>query len=459
MSTRTAAGPHLFGTDGIRAPFGEHPLDEPTVTAVGYQLGRTLAGGEEPARVVLGGDTRDSTETLCRWLAGGLLASGARVTFLDTLPTPGVAWAVRALGAAAGVSVSASHNPWPDNGIKLFDAEGRKWAVEAELALEERLDEGAPDGAPALEAPRLEVDREGYEAYVSFLAGLLPGPAALAGLRVVLDTAHGATHEIAPRAFAAHGASVEQIGGAPDGRNINRDVGSTHPRALASAVRERGARLGIAFDGDGDRAILVDERGEERDGDAMLYLWATRLLAEGRLAPAQVVATSMSNLGLERALARHGIEVVRCDVGDRAVMETMRARGIPLGGEQSGHIVHAPSTSTGDGLVTGLVMAHLVATSLANEGRPLSQMLADFRRFPQVLRNVRVREKRPFAELPQVAAAQREVEGELGAEGRLLLRYSGTEKLARIMLEGPEQAALERQAARLESAIREAVGA
>ena len=455
MSTRTAAGPHLFGTDGIRAPFGEHPLDEPTVTAVGYQLGRTLEGGEEPARVVLGGDTRDSTETLCRWLAGGLQASGARVTFLDTLPTPGVAWAVRALGAAAGVSVSASHNPWPDNGIKLFDAEGRKWAVEAELALEERLEEGAA----AVEAPRLEVDREGYEAYVSFLAGLLPGPAALAGLRVVLDTAHGATHEIAPRAFAAHGASVEQIGGAPDGRNINRDVGSTHPQALAAAVRERGAQLGIAFDGDGDRAILVDERGEERDGDAMLYLWATRLLAEGRLAPAQLVATSMSNLGLERALARHAIEVVRCDVGDRAVMETMRARGIALGGEQSGHIVHAPSTSTGDGLVTGLVIAHLVATSLASEGRPLSEMLAGFRRFPQVLRNVRVREKRPFAELPQVAAAQREVEGELGAEGRLLLRYSGTEPLARIMLEGPEQAALERQAARLESAIREAVGA
>ena len=455
MSTRTAAGPHLFGTDGIRAPFGEHPLDEPTVTAVGYQLGRTLEGGEEPARVVLGGDTRDSTETLCRWLAGGLQASGARVTFLDTLPTPGVAWAVRALGAAAGVSVSASHNPWPDNGIKLFDAEGRKWAVEAELALEERLEEGAA----AVEAPRLEVDREGYEAYVSFLAGLLPGPAALAGLRVVLDTAHGATHEIAPRAFAAHGASVEQIGGAPDGRNINRDVGSTHPQALAAAVRERGAQLGIAFDGDGDRAILVDERGEERDGDAMLYLWATRLLAEGRLAPAQLVATSMSNLGLERALARHAIEVVRCDVGDRAVMETMRARGIALGGEQSGHIVHAPSTSTGDGLVTGLVMAHLVAASLASEGRPLSEMLAGFRRFPQVLRNVRVREKRPFAELPQVAAAQREVEGELGAEGRLLLRYSGTEPLARIMLEGPEQAALERQAARLESAIREAVGA
>ena len=455
MSTRTATRPRLFGTDGIRAPFGEHPLDEPTVTVLGYQLGCTLAQRAEGPRVVLGGDTRDSTETLCRWLAGGLQAAGGHVTFLDTLPTPGVAWAVRGLGADAGISVSASHNPWPDNGIKLFDANGRKWPMEAELALEEKLDEGAPAVAP----PRLEVDREGYEAYVGFLAGLLPGPAALAGLHVVLDTAHGATHEIAPRVFAAHGARVEQIGGAPDGRNINREVGSTHPQALAAAVVERGAALGIAFDGDGDRAILVDERGEERDGDAMLYLWATHLLDTGRLEPAQIVATSMSNLGLERALARRGIEVVRCDVGDRAVMETMRARGIALGGEQSGHLVHAPSTSTGDGLVTGLVMAHLMARSIAQEGRPLSALLDGFRRFPQVLRNVRVREKRPFADLPDVAAAQREVEAELGAEGRLLLRYSGTEPLARIMLEGPEQGTLERQAARLETAVRAAVGA
>jgi phosphoglucosamine mutase len=452
MSSPAATGPHLFGTDGIRAPFGEHPLDEPTVTTVGHQLGRTLVeAGDGQPRVVLGGDTRDSTLVLCRWLAGGLDAAGARVTYLDTLPTPGVAWAVTALGAAAGVSVSASHNPWPDNGIKLFDAAGRKWSAQAELALEERLGAGAPRAVP----PTLTVDREGYEAYVGFLTGLLPGPAALAGLRIVLDTANGATHEIAPRVFAAHGAIVDQLGAAPDGRNINLGCGSTHPQALAAAVRERGAQLGIAFDGDGDRAILVDERGEERDGDAMLYLWAGYLLAAGLLAPAKVVATSMSNLGLERALAAVGVEVVRCDVGDRAVMETMRGQNIQLGGEQSGHLVQAPLTSTGDGLVTGLVMAHLVARS----GRPLSELLAGFRRFPQVLRNVRVREKRPFAELPGVAAARREVEAELGAEGRLVLRYSGTEPLARIMLEGPDQATLDRQAARLEESIRAAVGA
>jgi len=441
----------LFGTDGMRAPFGEHPLDQPTVLATGFHLGRTLAAAGSGPRVVIGGDTRDSTETLCRWVAAGLAEAGAIVDYVDTIPTPGVAWAVRALGARAGVSVSASHNPWPDNGIKLFDENGRKWAPQAEEALEQRLAEGAPE----LDSPPLRVDRDGYEAYVAFLTGMLPTPQALAGLSIVLDTANGATYQIAPRVFAAYGARVHTIGGQPDGRNINQQCGSTHPQALAAAVREHGAALGIAFDGDGDRAILVDETGEERDGDAMLYLWAKSLLADGHLDPAAIVATSMSNLGLEHALARHGIEVVRCDVGDRAVVETMRAQGIALGGEQSGHIVHQATTSTGDGMVTGLVMAHLVARA----GRPLSAMLAGFRRFPQILRNVRVREKRPFAQLAEVARAQEDVERALAGEGRLVLRYSGTEPLARIMLEGPELAALEAHAALLEGAIKAAVGA
>ncbi len=272
---------------------------------------------------------------------------------------------------------------------------------------------------------------------------------------MVLDTANGATHEIAPRVFAAHGADVRQLAGEPDGRNINLRSGSTHPEALAAAVVESGADLGIAFDGDGDRALLVDGDGEVRDGDAMLYLWARALFADGHLDPPAIVATSMSNLGLEHALAASGIDVVRCDVGDRTVMETMREQGIKLGGEQSGHLVHAPTTSTGDGLVTALTLAHLVRRAR----RPLAQLLAGFHRFPQILRNVRVREKRPFDELPAVKAAQAAVESELAGNGRLVLRYSGTEPLARIMLEGPELAALERQAAQLESAIREAVGA
>jgi len=453
------AQPRLFGTDGIRAPFGEHPLDRATVVALGRELGLTIAGDvrsplASAPLVVLGGDTRDSTATLCHWLAAGLTDAGARVDYLDTIPTPGVAWAVRALGAGAGVTVSASHNPWPDNGIKLFDEAGRKWSPAAEAALERALERHLAEGSRDVAEPSLNVDRRGYEAYVGFLTGLLPEPGALAGLSVVLDTANGATHEIAPRVFAAHGASVRQLAGAPDGRNINLHSGSTHPEALAAAVVESGADLGIAFDGDGDRALLVDGDGEVRDGDAMLYLWARALFAEGHLEPPAIVATSMSNLGLEHALAASGIDVVRCDVGDRTVMETMRAKGIKLGGEQSGHLVHAPTTSTGDGLVTALTLAHLVRRAR----RPLAQLLAGFRRFPQILRNVRVREKRPFEQLPQVMAAQAAVEGELAGNGRLVLRYSGTEPLARIMLEGPELAALERQAAQLETAIRDAVG-
>jgi phosphoglucosamine mutase len=446
-----ATTPHLFGTDGMRAPFGEHPLDRDTVTTLGWQLGRTLRESHADPLVALGGDTRDSTLTLCRWLVAGLTAAGARVDYLDTIPTPGVAWSVRSLGAQAGITVSASHNPWPDNGIKLFDAEGRKWSPEAEAALERRLAEPAPP----LPEPELTVDRAGYESYVRFLGSLLPGPDALAGLAVILDTANGATWQIAPRVFRAYGASVTQLAGEPDGRNINRGCGSTHPQALADAVKASGAMLGIAFDGDGDRAIVIDERGEERDGDAMLYLWAKALRAAGELEPAAIVATSMSNLGLERALASEGIAVVRCDVGDRSVMQTMLGRGIQLGGEQSGHLVHGATTSTGDGLVTALVMAHLVHETRQS----LSELLAGFHRFPQILRNVRVREKRPFAAIPEVAAAQAEVERVLGAEGRLVLRYSGTEPLARIMLEGPELTQLEELAARLDGAIRSAVGA
>jgi len=449
------AQPRLFGTDGIRAPFGEHPLDRETVVALGRELGLVLAAEASAPHVALGGDTRDSTETLCRWLAAGLLDAGARITYLDTIPTPGVAWAVRALGARAGVTVSASHNPWPDNGIKLFDEAGRKWSPAAEAALERALERHLAEGSRDATEPVLHVDRSGYEAYVGFLTGLLHEPGALAGLSVVLDTAHGATYEIAPRVFAAHGANVRQLAGTPDGRNINLRSGSTHPEALAAAVVEAGADLGIAFDGDGDRALLVDAEGEVRDGDAMLYLWARALFAEGHLDPPAIVATSMSNLGLEHALAASGIDVVRCDVGDRTVMETMRQRGIKLGGEQSGHLVYAATTSTGDGLVTALTLAHLVRRAR----RPLAQLLAGFHRYPQILRNVRVREKRPFEQLPEVAAAQAAVETELAGKGRLVLRYSGTEPLARIMLEGPELQALEQQAARLESAIREAVGA
>jgi phosphoglucosamine mutase len=459
--------PRLFGTDGVRAPFGVPPLDRATVTALARALADELAAaGRSPAAaegaeggrpaVVLGGDTRESTPEICRWLAAGLAAGGAGCRYAGTLPTPGVARLARDLGAAAGISVSASHNPYPDNGIKLIDGGGCKWSAAAELALEERLGRGASVAAAVdLGLPELAPEPALVERYLEELAATLPAGRPLSGFRVVLDAGHGAASALAQPLFARLGAEVELLSAAPDGRNVNDGCGSTAPEAMAARVRAGGADLGAAFDGDADRAILADERGEVRDGDAMMYLWATHLHGQSRLDPPAVVATSMSNLGLERALAREGIALVRCDVGDRAVVETMRREGIVLGGEQSGHLVHLSLSTTGDGLLTALQMAGVVAAT----GRPLSELLAGFRRYPQVLLNVRVREKPELLALPRVAAAVKTVEDRLGADGRLVLRYSGTEPLARVMIEGPDQTTVESLAGGIAAAIAEEIGA
>ncbi|HEX9671100.1 MAG TPA: phosphoglucosamine mutase, partial [Thermoanaerobaculia bacterium] len=287
------------------------------------------------------------------------------------------------------------------------------------------------------------------------LADSVPGDRPLAGLAVVLDAGNGATSAYAAEAFARLGARTTLLHAAPDGRNVNAGCGSTAPAEMAAAVPAAGADFGAAFDGDGDRCILADETGAVRDGDAILYLWGTALAARGELEPRKVVATSMSNLGLERALARAGIELVRTGVGDRLVVEAMRREGIRLGGEQSGHVVETSLATTGDGLLTALQMARLVRES----GRPLSQLLAGFRRYPQVLLNVRVGRKPDLATLPRVAAAVRAAEESLGADGRLVLRYSGTEPLARVMIEGPEQAAIDALAGEIAGAIRDELGA
>jgi phosphoglucosamine mutase len=442
-----ADAPLLFGTDGIRAPFGEHPLDRDTVTDLGFQLGSLLREAEPSPVIVLGGDTRDSTPTLCRWLADGLTAAGARCRFLGVAPTPLVAWAVRHLQAACGAAVSASHNPWPDNGIKLFDGRGRKWSSSAEAGLEERL--GRPRPAIAEGSSSLQPEAAMVEAYLDGLIASLPPGQRLSDLSVVSDSAHGATSGLAGRLFASAGARVIPLFAEPDGCNINQGCGSTHPEAIAGAVREQGADLGVAFDGDGDRVLLVDERGEVRDGDALLFLWALGLASKGELEPRKIVATSMSNLGLERSLEPWAVEVVRCDVGDRAVAEAMERHGILLGGEQSGHLIHSGLASTGDGLLTAL---HLAAFRAAS-GRPLSELLDGFRRLPQILHNVRVPKRIPFDDLPRVVAARDRVTRELGSNGRLILRYSGTERLARIMLEGPDPSALERWAGELEAVL------
>lgn len=481
--------PRLFGTDGIRAPFGRPPLDEPTVTALGRRLAEHLRethreGGEAPGarpRVVLGGDTRASTPTLCAWLMRGLAAGGAAPRHAGVIPTAGVAWLVRELGAAAGIVVSASHNPFPDNGIKLLDADGFKWSSRSEAALEARLPD--PAGSASSASPAAPIQEETAPAevdlvqrYVDHLAATVaPGPDGpggpdeppLAGLRIALDTGNGAASPVAGDLFERLGAQVHVLHDAPDGTNVNRACGSTDTRDLARAVTEHRCHLGAAFDGDADRVILIDRDGHERDGDAILYLWASALDAAGTLDPRAVVATSMSNLGLERALDRAGIELVRCAVGDRAVVEAMRRRGILLGGEQSGHIVHLGLTTTGDGLLTALQTAALAARSLGKPlgttagdeaADPLGTLLAGFRRYPQVLVNVRVRSKPDLRSLPGVAGTVRAVEERLGSEGRLVLRYSGTEPLARVMIEGRDQHEIETLAGEIAAAIRDAIG-
>jgi phosphoglucosamine mutase len=449
------ASPRLFGTDGVRGRFGEPPLDRATVTALAVHLAATLrerAKNGAPPRVVLGGDTRESTPEICHWLTAGLATGGIDVRYAGVIPTPGVAFLARELGAAAGVVVSASHNPYPDNGIKLLDPLGFKWSDEDELALERRLAKPvgeSPDGQPPVPEPDLR------ERYLAHLASTVPGGHPLEGLKIVLDAGNGAASTYARELFERLGAGVTLLHAEPNGRNVNENCGSTSPGEMAAKVVSEGADLGAAFDGDADRCILAGEKGEVRDGDAILYLWATCLHRSGRLQPAKIVATSMSNLGLERALAAAGIGVVRCNVGDRYVVEAMKQGDILLGGEQSGHIVQSHLASTGDGLLTALQMAWLVHES----DRPLSEMLSPFRRYPQILLNVRVAKKIDFKNLPAVTGTARSVEERLGEDGRLVLRYSGTEPLARIMIEGPEQGMIDALAEELAVAIRGELGA
>ncbi len=438
----------LFGTDGIRGPAGDFPLDQATVTTLGHELGRALREEGRQPLVVLGGDTRESTPRLAEWMASGLSGAASDIRFLGTVPTPTVAWACRKLGAT-GVAISASHNPWRDNGIKLIGEDGFKWSHPREAALESRLSAELGRGRAVSGKAALAVDDELVAGYRRALVETAPEPRALAGTRIAIDSANGAASALARPLFEALGAEVTILFDQPSGRNINLDCGSTHPRGLCDTVASGSFDLGVAFDGDADRALFVSERGDLVDGDAILYLWAKRLLASGALSPAAIVATSMSNLGLERALAREGIDVVRCDVGDRAVVDTLRERRLVLGGEQSGHIVHLGLSTTGDGLLTAAQVAFFVAAA----PRPFSELLAGFETFPQVLKNLEVRAKPPLEGLPSVRAAVGRAEEQLGSDGRIVLRYSGTEPLARVMIEGPEQPMIEQMADDILAAI------
>jgi len=449
----------LFGTDGMRGEAGRFPLDAATVRVAGRSLARHLARQlGRPPRIVSGRDTRESGAWIEAAFLAGAREAGARVETAGVITTPGVAFLARALPADAGVVISASHNPYADNGIKIFSTTGRKLDDATERVIEADIHAEAGETSAAA-ADEEAADEDGAARlrarYLDHLMHEAGAGLSLEGLTVVADCAHGAASELAPALLARLGAHVVAINYRPDGRNINRDCGSLHMDELRRRVTAEGAHLGVAFDGDADRALFVDARAEVVDGDATLWVLARHMQERGELEGQRVVATVMSNLGLELALRSRGIELARTDVGDKYVLEELLRSGASLGGEQSGHIIFPRLSLAGDGMLTTLNLLRVVRET----GRPLDELTEGFTRLPQVLTNVRVREKPPLEEVAEIARCVRETENTLGGEGRLLLRYSGTEPLARVMIEGRRQDEIERLAERLASVIRQNLGA
>lgn len=441
----------LFGTDGVRGVAGTWPLDPPTIARIGSAIVRVLEL-ERPARIVVGRDTRESGEWIERELARGAAAAGASVTSAGVVPTPAVAYLAGALDFDLGVVLSASHNPFHDNGIKVFSGLGEKFGEARERAVE-ALVEDRSRPLPA-DGPAPVVRSSLVDAYLEHVARLLPDAGSLRGASIAIDLANGATTATAPRVFERLGFTVETIGASPDGRNINLACGSTHPAKLAAVVRERNCRMGVAFDGDGDRAIFVDRDGRIVDGDAVLLMLAVDYQERGRLAGNTVVATVMSNIGLELALGRRGITLVRTTVGDKYVMDEMLRGGYVLGGEQSGHVILTEHLPTGDGLATALAVLRVMSRT----GRELSELAAELVTYPQTLVNVRVREKVPVASVPEIQSAIARVEAAQGGQGRVLVRYSGTEPLLRVMIEGESQASVQAWAEEIAEAVRKTLG-
>ncbi len=441
------AGVRLFGTDGIRGVAGTWPLDPPTVARIGAALVRALAL-DRPARLLLGRDTRESGEWIERELARGAASQGATVLSAGVIPTPGVAYLTRSAGIDLGVVISASHNPFHDNGIKVFSGRGEKFGEDTERAIEAIVADPAWI-VPASTEAHIET-MDGIGPYLRHTAALAPRGDGLKGLRVALDLANGATTTTAQRLFESVGCTVVLLGDAPDGRNINQACGSTHPAGLAAAVVAEGCRLGVAFDGDGDRAILIDHRGFVVDGDALLLMLGAHYQQQGRLTGNTVVATVMSNIGLEIALRKRGIAMVRTPVGDKHVMEEMLRHGYVVGGEQSGHVILAEHLFTGDGMATALAVMRVMVET----GRELADLAAELVAYPQTLVNVRVRERVDVDSVPSVADAMARVRAALDDRGRLLVRYSGTEPLLRIMIEGEDQASVQALAEEIADAVR-----
>jgi phosphoglucosamine mutase len=452
----------LFGTDGIRGKAGEYPLDEKTVALIGFSLVENLQ--EKLGRsinLIVGRDTRESGSRIEAALAKGAIAAGAQVESANVITTPGVAFITRTAPFDAGVVISASHNPYRDNGIKVFSPTGKKLDDEMEQKIEADLFEAdyethSLQATAADDMPNVNIEKgTAYvESYIQYLTDEIAGGLKLEGLRLAVDCANGAASAIAPELFKRLGANIEVICASPDGVNINENCGALHMQALQQLVRQGVFDFGVAFDGDADRALFVDGEGKMVDGDYTMLILAENLKSHDKLSGNAVVATVMSNIGLEIALREKGIELIRAQVGDRYVLEEMLARGASIGGEQSGHIILSDISLAGDGIVTAIALLRAIKES----GKSLGELARAMKTFPQTLVNVSVSRKPPLDSLPEVKKAMDELEKEMQGRGRVLIRYSGTENLARVMIEGENQSDIENQARQMAAVIQQAIG-
>ncbi len=469
----------LFGTDGVRGLANEWPMTGEMAMAVGRTVAHVLQtkpelhgktslpvgirgleskGATRRAKIVVGKDTRLSGYMIEQALASGILSMGADVILIGPLSTPGVAYVTHSIRADAGIMISASHNAYGDNGIKIFSADGFKLPDELEEEIERIVSSDAlksvprPTGDKVGKAFRLE---DVHYRYVVFLKSRFADDLDLIGVKVAIDCANGAAYKTAPLVFEELGAEVVKIGVSPNGLNINQDCGALHPQQLSATVKKHGAHIGISLDGDGDRCILSDENGEIVDGDQIIGLCAIEMQRAGKLQHSTIVTTPMSNMGLEQSLKEHGITMVRAKVGDRHVVEMMRKQGYRLGGEQSGHIIFLDSATTGDGILAALKVLEVMKRT----GKPLSELKQQIRLYPQVLENVRVKERKPVEELPSVQAKILAAEKAIGARGRVFVRYSGTEPLIRVMIEGEDDRLIRQHASDIATELKKVIGA
>jgi phosphoglucosamine mutase len=446
----------LFGTDGIRGVAGQYPLDQATIYLIGSALAHHLGGVNGKVRVVIGQDTRESSGWIADTLTAGLESAGAEVASAGVVTTPAIAYLARTEKFSAGVVISASHNPWQDNGIKIFGHDGFKLADQTELEIEREIFTQIESNKTAIAVSRgksLPGEHKLAETYERWLKESV-NATDFGRLNVVVDCANGAASNVAPELFRLCNIKASFTHKSPDGRNINENCGALHPEVVAQEVVAQRADMGICFDGDADRALFSDHQGNVINGDAVLLLTAREMKSRGALKTDTVVATTMSNMGLEAALKRSGIAMLRAPVGDKYVLEEMQKTGAVLGGEQSGHIIFSDCATTGDGLMTALKVLEVVAKS----GKSLAELVSDLKVFPQVIKNVRVREKKPLDQIPEVARAIKTAEQDLKDEGRVVVRYSGTEALCRVMIEAASAEKMQKHADAIAGAMQKVLG-